>query len=508
VTARCVKMEDILTPVSTAYKKSMIALNESLVEAPKPVQDISKSSLKPSTPEEALDVLRSEPGLESLSATLKYLVHDAPSASEFHITRPSPMAAQIIIVLVSNILPNYWAVLKETASSSSRTASTHGLERKMLLSCLRSISGLNAIMVRLKALVQVAKEASKKDSRQSQVEVLEDHLDVLETLLRGQTLVSHLWRDLPDETPAKRKALWHEVTIVIGGGKLLNIAAEATSLINDASAQIREAAWIADGILYSRWLARNIIYWFRDIRRIPEGSWDPFSNLFAKSVRLGYPGKLTKGGSPFALLIKLDIVLDEILALLQGGDDDRKDFTALLGNLPNYEQKMVLDAALKTLSKRHLSTSIANDSLDWWRVDAEVVAGAAGYLGLIVSKDNSRRSHLISWLTGLSGAGIGEAVGIRRAAVAVLSDSKYDMESVLEKSLQQFGDQLYIKHTPSLQQEGIRHAQVSYGVKAYIVLQSTPKYYYSLLVTCIGTIHLSSPYFCGPQHTSMPSLIA
>jgi telomere length regulation protein len=158
------------------------------------------------------------------------------------------------------------------------------------------------------------------------------------------------------------------------------------------------------------------------------------------------------------LLTYLEIILAEFLALLLGEDDDRKQFKALFDALPTYEQRMILDAALRTLSKRHLSTTVSSNSLEWWRADIEVVAGAAGYLELIVSRDSSRRSHLISWLTSLSGAGIGEAIGIRRAAIAVLSDSKYDLESVLEKSLQQFGDQLYIKHAPSLQQEGIKHA--------------------------------------------------
>jgi telomere length regulation protein len=144
--------------------------------------------------------------------------------------------------------------------------------------------------------------------------------------------------------------------------------------------------------------------------------------------------------------------------LLLGEENDRKQFRILLGTLPDYEQRMVLDAGLKALSSRFLFTTIASDSLEWWRNDAEVVAGAAGYLEAIVSEDSSRRSHLISWLTSLSGAGIGEPIGIRRAAMAVLSDSKYDVESVMEKSLQQFGDQLYIKHAPSLQQEGIAHA--------------------------------------------------
>jgi telomere length regulation protein len=290
-------MEDLLTPVSTAYKKSKIVSNEPLAEVRKPVQDLSKSSLKPSTPEEALDVLRSEPDLKNLSATLSYLIHDAPSISGFQITHPSPVAAQIINILASGILPNYWAILKDTANSSGRTTSKHGLERKLLLSCLRSISGLNAIMARLKALIQVAKEANKTDSRHIHVEALEDQLDVLENLLRGESLISHLWRDLPIETLAKRKAVWHEVIAIVGGGKLLNTAAEATSLINDASAQIKEAVWIADGISYSRWLARNIIHWFYDIQRITEGSWNPFSELFTKSVRLGYPGRLATNKS-------------------------------------------------------------------------------------------------------------------------------------------------------------------------------------------------------------------
>ena len=43
-------------------------------------------------------------------------------------------------------------------------------------------------MARLKALVQAAKEASKKDSRHNQVEALEDHLDILESLLQRRNV--------------------------------------------------------------------------------------------------------------------------------------------------------------------------------------------------------------------------------------------------------------------------------------------------------------------------------
>lgn len=284
-------MEDLLTPVSTVYRNPKIPSNELLIEAQSPVQSL-KSPLQFSTPKDALDVLRSEPDLDSLRATLNYLIHDAPLRSNFQITHPSPMSAQIINVLVSNILPNYWTALRETASTSGRTVHRHVLERKLMLSCLRSLSGLNAILARLRILVQNAKEANKTDSGQSNAEALEDHLDVLESLLHGETLISHLWKDISTAILTKQRAFWHEVVAMVGGGKLLSCAAEAASLINDASIRIKETIWIANGILYSRWLARNILHWSKGLQMVAEGLWNPFSELFSKSIRLGYPGML------------------------------------------------------------------------------------------------------------------------------------------------------------------------------------------------------------------------
>lgn len=83
-----------------------------------------------------------------------------------------------------------------------------------------------------------------------------------------------------------------------------------------------------------------------------------------------------------------------------------------------------------------------------------LVSAVAGALNSIVSMDQNLRRHLVEWLTSSSGAGLGEGVGIRRAVLAVVSQQKDDIVAVLEKSLSQFGDQLYIKHSPVLQQEG------------------------------------------------------
>jgi telomere length regulation protein len=86
-----------------------------------------------------------------------------------------------------------------------------------------------------------------------------------------------------------------------------------------------------------------------------------------------------------------------------------------------------------------------------------LISAVSGALNLILGADENGRRHLVDWLTGSSGAGIGEGVAIRRAVIPVVSQNKDDIVAVLEKSLSQFGESLYIKHSPMLQQEGQCH---------------------------------------------------
>jgi len=131
-------------------------------------------------------------------------------------------------------------------------------------------------------------------------------------------------------------------------------------------------------------------------------------------------------------------------------------FTKLLDGVSNFEQRNVLYAILKIASKAFLSAEITTEAdSKWWESDKAVVSAGAGLINLILGKDESRKNHLLAWLTSTSLAGVGDGIAIRRAVIATLAQDKTDIETVLDKSLQQFGDRLYIKHTPTLQQEGI-----------------------------------------------------
>lgn len=127
-------------------------------------------------------------------------------------------------------------------------------------------------------------------------------------------------------------------------------------------------------------------------------------------------------------------------------------FTKLLDFSPPLEQRKIVNTVLKLLSDKYLNLKTQDDSSA--TSDDPVIWAASGALRIVVGNDETRKSSLVSWLTSGSGAGIGESCSIRRAAVAVFADDKEAMAVILEKSLSQFGDQLYMKHSPLLQQDG------------------------------------------------------
>lgn len=111
--------------------------------------------------------------------------------------------------------------------------------------------------------------------------------------------------------------------------------------------------------------------------------------------------------------------------------------------------KKVLQIVLQHLSTTYLDRSDVQDKSG----DA-TVAAVAGVIHSLCKESEHRTNELVSWCTSSSGAGLGHSIGIRRSVLAVLAQNRETLTSVLEKSLAQFGDQLYIRHAAALQQNG------------------------------------------------------
>ncbi|KAI1166843.1 telomere length regulation protein-domain-containing protein [Nemania serpens] len=388
----------------------------------------SHAEFKGASPEEALETLKDQPSHDTLHAILGYLQSEAKDKHGFDIRTPGPLGAQIIHALVTEIVPNYWTVLQEFSDRSSI---------RLLLNCLRNLSGINATLTYIRSLTREAKAQSKDLNNSHVIFNLTYALSLLTSILDDDGEVMRLWDYVASVSdPARARPLRHEFLSLFTNGKIVALSAEAEDICRQVG-RPTDPVWIADNKQYIRWLARNQIQWAKS--RFREESLALCAEFGARAMRLGHA----------------EILIQELLYRLVLHDDaDNEIFSKLVNSYPLPEQRKVLYLILKLLSDLHLSSiedSNANE-------DDPAIWASVGAIKLVIANNDAQRNNLVAWLTSASGAGVGERCSIRRAAVAALADHKESISTVLEKGLSLFSDKLYIKHTPILQQEA--HAQV------------------------------------------------
>jgi telomere length regulation protein len=293
-------MEGLLTPVSTSYKTPGQFLEKELIEGREPSGAIATYTLQAASPTEALEILRNQPDYETLISILRYLREESCG---FNITSPSALASQFIHVLVSEIVPSYWSVLEESYDEREQGLSKRTSDLNLLLFCLRSVTGLNAVVLSLKQTIQLSRASKNIIGGTKIEEVLTRLLQLMSSLLEGDETVELISESIwdPSDPSSKQNAIWNEFLSVVAGGRILGVCAEADDIINKLSKEIHEKHWISDGILYSRWLAQNISHWARSMSLDPQNSWKCCVELTSKSLRLGYTGKISSLKSRFAL---------------------------------------------------------------------------------------------------------------------------------------------------------------------------------------------------------------
>lgn len=423
-------MDEFLSPVSTTYYKSGGTENPLF-------QDIQTSSSKKPTSStfeassvaEVIEALKSEPDYDTLISALSLLVHDAHNLQGFNIAVSSPEASKIIHILVSQIVPNYWTLLKEASTDDGNS------DLSFLVDALRNLAGVNAILLRLRTLIQEQKGYIPETRRSDSLLDLNIVLELLCEVLGGDGMIARMWSasSLVSD-PVKKRILSREFINILGGGRIVSLAAEGDSLIaREARANM---IWAADGVEYSKWLSRNIIALSKKVPTPEDRSMA--SALLSKAMHLGYP----------------DVVIKIMISDLINKPQQDEHVRSMFDNLPHSEQRTVLFSLLKVLSELYLNSL---DSSDIYQEKA-IISAVAGVIRELVTNKPKYAALLVTWLTSATGAGIGDTVGVRRAILAVLASDRDSIINVFEKSLSQFGDFLYIRHTPMLQQEV--HAQV------------------------------------------------
>ena len=280
-------MPDLLTTLNTRTRDQAEHTEAQLV----PV--VSQQSKKPvfviNSPEDVLEALRAKPDFATLSRALRWLNRTLTHIDEFNIKKPGPKATQIIFTLVNDVVPDYW----ESLSSDS------GREKGLLAQCLRSVAGLGAISSRLRSLLTLLKDIQKPahDTFVNKTQPVEILLNVLETVLASEEIITVIWRDIEGcNLPSFQKSLqWKEFSSLVASGKVLSIASEASLAVGDLSSSINNSCWISDGSQYVTWLGRCIQHTSKALTDGDIEGQRALSQLLSKGLTLGYTGPHSVG---------------------------------------------------------------------------------------------------------------------------------------------------------------------------------------------------------------------
>ena len=289
-------MEESLTPLKTTTTSDLEGTGNHLTQA-KPTQDThSGSNQAPNSPEAALEILLSKPDLTRLTRVLRWLDPKTAEDAQFNIKVPGPKAAQLVNVLVNDIVPDYWTIL------SGQHDYVHVKPKLLMLRCLSSVSGIGAITARLRSLLNSNRNGRGKNKvgGVDESEPMRNLHRVLESILERDTFIISIWTDITLLIPnvAARDLLWKELLSVLATGRLLSIAAEASEILNMGSSSVENESWIGSGNEYSSWLGRNVGVMAIRLNEGDDGGWKGAARLVAKGLKLGYIGKATSSIIP------------------------------------------------------------------------------------------------------------------------------------------------------------------------------------------------------------------
>ncbi|KAH6960937.1 telomere length regulation protein-domain-containing protein [Fusarium avenaceum] len=439
-------MDDLLTPVSTTYLKPR---NE-----PEPLfREVKTASSQgePRTPsaistaDDAVDALKNQPDYDSLISVLQFLSSHRTASDGFSFSAPSPKNASIIHLLVTEIAPNYWTLLLEGAvEDATRHDTALPSDADLFICCLRSLTGLNAVITQIRALIQEARLGGKEERRTDLSLNLGILLSVLSSILVIDGSIPAIWSESTRSiaNTGLQRIQSQKLSSILTNGQIVSTSAEAMEIIGRD--KIRDdTQWVGDGLLYSTWMGNAIVAW---VISSPEAdAMSLSSELFQRALSLQHSEHLIK------------IVIDR---LLLSPESSVSTFTQLALSQPRTSKK-IIHLLLRHLSQKHLQYISLDDTSP-----NDKVSAVARLLKELALNDATRREVLINWCASSSGAGLGDGIGIRRAVVAALAQDRDAIIAVLEKSLAQFGDELYIKHSAILQQDV--HTQILLLAAGYV----------------------------------------
>jgi hypothetical protein len=232
-------------------------------------------------PDDAREILKSQPDDENLLAVLHYLQYGIEGQHDFSIRGANAKAAQIVNVLVTVTLPDHWPRL-----SLEKLSKEEKQMKNILLSCLTSPAGIGALVA------QIRKISIPQTSSSSRL-AIKEAVSALSRVLAPTNILSTFLDDVLNlkDKPAQRNALWQELCSLLGGSKVLAIVTQALVKLQETESGNTEDDWLGDGKQYTVWLAHRIASAAIKIQPNDSESCLMLMQLLKRGMNLGYRGK-------------------------------------------------------------------------------------------------------------------------------------------------------------------------------------------------------------------------
>ena len=206
-----------------------------------------------------VQILNSQPDQQQLLETLRLF-------QPFSICASSAVAS-VIFTVVNTTLPELWRSLRSSSAESKEAIS-------LITFCLSSISGVNALLLRLDQL-----RAQTQQSLANETPQLEDIIDVLTLILEDDEFSPATVIDACLRNGLKGKMLLNEYISIVAGSKILSIVSKISLDLSN-----EKGFWISDGKRYSRWLGHRLSSAIKAHSDTSE-----VALLLSKSLNIGYP---------------------------------------------------------------------------------------------------------------------------------------------------------------------------------------------------------------------------
>jgi telomere length regulation protein len=197
-------------------------------------------------------------------------------------------------LLVSEIASNYWTLLLEGNIEDDAKGKTElPRDADLFLGCLRSLTGLNAVITQLRVLIQESRLGGKEEKRVDLSINAGILLSILSSIIGSARSIPTMWSSSTKgiSNAALQRVQCQKLASILTNGQIVSIAAEALEVMGRD--QVDDGVhWIADGLRYSRWVGNAIVSW---VHSSPEPDGMTFAcELFQKSLSLHHSGKTHK----------------------------------------------------------------------------------------------------------------------------------------------------------------------------------------------------------------------